>query len=457
VRPPTQSKSPIVPLIVTVIVVVLIFGSFRALQPKIHTASESEIRALLPPELLQGSSLDIEAKARFKKLVSLASGPDLKTITQLGDPKVGLSARAEIAGQFWQSNPKLLSDLNSLIESGPIQFDIGSTGVLDPSVLASIQSLSKLLTECAQLRAKQGDYPASVQLFTLCIKIDDRLRSSGGPLIAYLVAMSIDTMSAKEISKAVLLPGFPDSACRQLLTAMKPSPVTDEDLATAIRTDFQSYLYRQLPDPTKRFANADGGQAPNDDAANKEAIIGTYDALETANMIGTTLRISLLNARRPLSQFDGSASELARKESEGIPAYVNTSASGTNSNTWDKLKYKLAMNNIHNSIGRQMVSNDLMVGTGMVQLSDQWRAYHDAVRILVATRIFRSTHGGLLPKTKDELIPILGAWPHDPYNGGQMFYDPKKEVAYSVGKNLVDDGGAIGDSLGSKDLGISLK
>ena len=64
--------------------------------------------------------------------------------------------------------------------------------------------------------------------------------------------------------------------------------------------------------------------------------------------------------------------------------------------------------------------------------------------------------GGKLPATAEGFIPMLGAWPKDPYNGKPMIYDARTEKVYSVGQNLIDDGGAIGPH-GSLDVGVSLR
>jgi hypothetical protein len=63
-----------------------------------------------------------------------------------------------------------------------------------------------------------------------------------------------------------------------------------------------------------------------------------------------------------------------------------------------------------------------------------------------------------LPANVGEFVPLLGAWPQDPFNGKSMIYLPKKAIVYCVGPDLTDDGGAIATipSKG-KDFGISLE
>ena len=86
-----------------------------------------------------------------------------------------------------------------------------------------------------------------------------------------------------------------------------------------------------------------------------------------------------------------------------------------------------------------------------------WRARREAARVLLATILYRRDHGGQLPEKLSNVVPkYLAAVPLDPFNGKPMLYDARKEVVYSVGQNLVDDGGEITAQFMPKDVGLSL-
>jgi len=163
------------------------------------------------------------------------------------------------------------------------------------------------------------------------------------------------------------------------------------------------------------------------------------------------------NARRPLSQFDRTAMDQLAREGRGLPADVDPEKSDGISKKWDEFKYKFLMNNTRNSLGRKLMSNGLLVDSAEIEVSDKWRANRDLIRILLASRIYQATHSGHLPSTTSGFLSILGAWPTDPFNGKPMIYKPKLAMAYSVGLNLVDDGGAISGGWKSKDIGVLLK
>ena len=112
------------------------------------------------------------------------------------------------------------------------------------------------------------------------------------------------------------------------------------------------------------------------------------------------------------------------------------------------------MNRIPNSLGKRIISRSAY---HVNDASVMWRANRDFLRVVLASKIYRSTHGGHLPSTVSEFLPYLKTWPVDPFDGKPMRYSSTKQMVYCVGKNLVDDGGAISLSLDGKDFGISLK
>ena len=65
-----------------------------------------------------------------------------------------------------------------------------------------------------------------------------------------------------------------------------------------------------------------------------------------------------------------------------------------------------------------------------------------AARLVVALQLHRREHG-TFPDRLDALVPgELEAVPLDPFDGKPFRYDARRGIVYSVGKNLVDDGGS---------------
>lgn len=69
------------------------------------------------------------------------------------------------------------------------------------------------------------------------------------------------------------------------------------------------------------------------------------------------------------------------------------------------------------------------------------------LRIRIALLLYNDRNE-TLPTNLDTLVPeYLPAVPHDPFDGKQLRYNPKKNIIYSVGFNLKDDGGNAEDDI----------
>lgn len=451
-----RSKALKIAGLIVVVVGGLSFLCWRAMQPKIRTAPEAEIRALLPPELLVESPLDKVAEKRYKKLGLIAKSFDSKTVDKALDYKATAAVRSELVFRLWQTNPHVLRDVTSLLHAGPIECPKSNPGEMNGfAELSSLKLLSKLLAFGAHAYAERGDNATSVRMLSLGIQLSDRLMGSKGPVITYLVAIALEAITNKAIIDTVSKPGLPIIECKQLLSNISPSPTKDEYLADSIRADFQQFLLKMLPDPAK-WSSEFKLNILDDESKDKESIVGTYDAIETTKIIGPVMKAAMENALRPLSQVDHSANRLIEREGKDLPDDDSEKSDGF-IRTWGKFKYKFLMNNSRNTIGRQILTGGVLGDSAVVESSDRWRANRDQIRILLASRIYRASHGGHLPVTTGGFLSLLGSWPPDPFNGKPMIYNPEKELVYSVGKNLIDDGGEIKDGWKDKDYGISLK
>lgn len=70
-------------------------------------------------------------------------------------------------------------------------------------------------------------------------------------------------------------------------------------------------------------------------------------------------------------------------------------------------------------------------------------AYLTVTRVGLALAGYTQEHEGALPTTLEELVPrYLSDLPTDPMDGNPLRYDPAQRKVWSIGRNLVDDGGA---------------
>jgi hypothetical protein len=65
----------------------------------------------------------------------------------------------------------------------------------------------------------------------------------------------------------------------------------------------------------------------------------------------------------------------------------------------------------------------------------------ELLRTLIGSKAYWDTHGRL-PSSLDDLVPrYLPDLPHDRFGGGELAYSEARQVAYSVGEDLLDAGG----------------
>jgi len=125
---------------------------------------------------------------------------------------------------------------------------------------------------------------------------------------------------------------------------------------------------------------------------------------------------------------------------------------------WEKLKFRFLMDNCSNSLGRWIIATGPGFSKQVMTNSCHWQAERQATRVLLASRLYRYDHHGELPQKLEDVVPkYLTGIPIDPYNGMPMLYSAEKQKVWSVGQDLVDDGGSIETkSFMPKDVGISL-
>jgi len=322
--------------------------------------------------------------------------------------------------------------------------------------LNGIFSFSKIANASAILFAEKREFHRSTRLLLLSEALGRRLLEAGGDLNQYSTVSQICLKTSQAIDECLDCKRFPLSGCKSLLDGVAPAPSTDEALAASLRVHFQRGALLWLPDPTKSWREQVDGSPTSEVAMSFcERGLGTYDAIHTAKVMASILSTKIANARRPWSGFDHSGKHIIDCESVDLPKRTDFAQKNIQLKTLLQWKYHISMGATSNSIGRELIASESYADDDFVLNSCAWRAAQNATRVLLASRIYRASHGGRLPASVNGLLPLLGSWPEDPYNGKPMTYNAVEEKVYSVGTNLVDDGGNIGAN-GSFDVGVSL-
>ena len=104
-----------------------------------------------------------------------------------------------------------------------------------------------------------------------------------------------------------------------------------------------------------------------------------------------------------------------------------------------------------NAIGEDLVWDSWMGFRNSLRWYLVGQSAHQAVLSRAALYAYKNDHGEM-PSRLKELVPeYLDSIPFDPFTGEELKYSLNKNVIYSVGKNLVDDGGVAEKKMGKYD------
>jgi hypothetical protein len=443
---------------------------YRRLHPNIVLATREEIEAVLPKELLESPPLDPSAEARLSWVYSDLLKFEPKEIQLTSGPT---SDPAPIGLQNMLTSDRIWHDarfdrLLKLLDAGPIRFTPPLLGAYKRTagrpidtieLLSKIRLVAKGLADSSALYRVMGDRKESLFCLRSLLKLSGRVWDLRGGLTPYLVAVSTETLAMRTVTDFATDPTTTPVECASLLQAIPPPPNVDDLLAENLRIQFQKQDLPKLPDP---FADIKGdGNAAAEEGAHLTDPLNlgfktSYNAIDTARLLGRMVLAEIENARRPLSRFDSEPERIQQQARKGLPIPPGLEDVDQRTKRMAFVKFRLATYGADNYFGRALISEEFD-DKEIVTRSARWRAMRSAVRVLLASRLYRASHAGALPKVPTQFSSILGRWPTDPYDGEPMRYNPVGEVVYAIGQNLIDDGGKIGGvAFVTPDVGVSL-
>lgn len=440
-----KAKSKFAPILIVITVFLLTCGLafFSAMQPTIHLATKAEVEAVIPKELLQHRPVDPAARKRYADLVALA---------KRFDPAPSGPVRPI---PVW--SPGMVLEFDDALSQGRIQ--IANDSMMTEGMFLT-HNVVKALLQTAETSRAIGDTESATRSLILAAKFTTKVTNDAGIGISYSNVLGVDSLTSTAIRKAAHNSKTSTETCKKLLEVLPTAPVTDDVLAADEANSFQSLTLPYLPNPFGDLKEEpfDDDKPPSPDELPRFTHWkAPYDAMETARQYAKVTSIRIANTKRLLIDYDDSADQLVKQIADSIPPDPDYSTHWGPVKTWCRYKYRFVSNNSPNLFGRFLLSMNGNRRPRMLS-SLRWRTMRNATRVLLASRLYRSTHGGALPPNAASFITYLGTWPTDLYDGEPMRYDANKQVVYSVGPNLKDDGGDIhGKPLETKDVGVSLK
>ncbi len=378
---------------------------------------------------------------RFREIV-LESEKDLPSFTEKAREMAG-AEREALAAKFepWIEDLKKCLAMDHFVAPLPKN----GTGTLFPEY-AKFKAIQKGIVFSAESALLNNDEERAVQLLLLADWFGDAGCMAGGSTIGLLVGLAIDAIAHRAIVEAVTRTDFSEDQLKQLMKAWGRQEVVE--LATAALMDeVQGTTATEFARQKIQFAEQ---ELTGDDS-------GDWDAVHSTVFGGLSDPFDRAGSARIVAEAWGRVIDLLRVPYGPSKAVyqINLASVAPWSETelndvmdWpDKSLEELQSlrskaKSTKNSYGKFLAGIMLPDPESFVRALTTFKSRGETLKAVVGARLFEKRRGRL-PASLDELVTagILKAAPTDPFSGGELRYDSKRRVVWSVGEDLKNDGG----------------
>ena len=322
--------------------------------------------------------------------------------------------------------------------------------------LAGLRELARMELLRAKMLASWGDFDAAGDEIAGVVRFGELTNDGEGVLIAYLVGEAIQSVGLRGAQWLARQPEAPQAPIERLLQSIAPSPRSADALARTLRVEACGFFVKGIGDlasgdPVQKLAALAGEQDPAESDALAALFKDRQDLLDAgktteqgsgyfARMIKNT-KLSWHDQDRTIRADMEEQARRLRAEFEAIPGFGGGEGFSQISDA-ERARIRAALAKVENPIGGMLLAMLMPAMDRIAELSFQARTEREAVRALLAIRIFELRQGRL-PASLDEVVKekILPGAPADFYSGQPLHYSAEKRLLWSVGPDEVDDGG----------------
>ena len=447
------AQSKVTRRLATTLLPLVILGYFalQLMTPTIKLATRAQVEALLPPDLLAKTPVDKAAQSRLSEILEIQRTLDSSSRSEVEAEKTKTHGRLSAKTPGRPLTVAEVDQLDRIVRTGPLQ----STAAVKGNDIFLVGRLLEGLSSTAFACQRRGDNRGLARCLLVSIKICDQLVASELGMFTQVIGDRSTLQTIRDIGRN---PSTTQGVCATLLAALHPSQKEDPALASSQREQFQMLILPSLPNPYFDYKESDSDADDSSSDFPKFRFWKTsYEAVETTRAFGQLVTAMMANSKRFYRDYDDTADRIIEKARVSLPTNPDPMKTRIWERWWENTKYRVAVNMASNLMGKWMISLKGDSGRTEMQISLHHRSLRDDLRVLLASRLYRFSHNGLLPSRYQELIPYLGQWPTDLDDGKPMKYNRAKEVVYSVGTQLRDDGGeTVAHNNATKDIGLSL-
>lgn len=285
-------------------------------------------------------------------------------------------------------------------------------------------SLLRVFKVKGDLARSEGDYAAAAETTVALIRFGVLFQEHPETLIQYLIGRAILETGLTAAVKLAQDPEAPAEALRTVAEAVTQVPPLTDSFIRAMKAEYRLGVL--------------GIDAVAAGTASPHMQIDPWQA-----SLGDLLRIGV----RPLPRYLIQPNRTKRLYADHIRDIIEnaprcyadmTLTPRTTPSRLGRVLHYVRPNSV-GSMTLQLINPVLDAQLEKLCVS---RSDLSAARIIVALHLHRRERG-TFPERLDALVPDeLEAIPLDPFDGKPFRYDARQGIVYSVGKNLVDDGGS---------------
>ena len=284
--------------------------------------------------------------------------------------------------------------------------------------------LLRVIKVKGELARGEGDYAAAAETSVALIRFGVLVQEHPETLIQFLIGRAILETGLTAGVKLAQEPDAPAEALRTVAEAMAQVPPLTNSFIRAMKAEYRlgslgldAYAAGPVPSPSRMYLWQE--------SLEKVVRIGGRPLLRYCIQPNRTKRLYADHIRDFISNAPRSYADMTLTSSP-TPSRLNRVLRYIRPNSVGEMLLQLMDPVLDDQLGKLCVSRSDLA----------------AARLVVALQLHRREHGAF-PERLDALVPDeLEAVPLDPFDGRPFRYDAKRRIVYSVGKNLVDDGGS---------------
>ncbi len=343
------------------------------------------------------------------------AGDDVKTLAQL-KPGDDLTVARKVLAE----NADALRKLDEALSRPALQFEEFTSLSQSIPYGKGLGDLGRLRIIEAAVLFEDGEETRALESLIETVNFGSRISSGEGVLIHWLIGVSIARQALAQLQRFAPASSLTSADYRALTGELERTSRLAASLPEAIRREFPGIagaidIVWKDPSKLRDVASGDAGSAPL-----RLPVHALLRRNQSRRIWAEALREIMDAASHPNSESAGRTPTLQRFSSEHRNRLIFST----------------------NAVGNVLLGIALPVYGSVQKHKSKIATDAQMTSTLLALRAWWLDHG-VLPERLDELVPkYLPSVPLDDFDGEPLRYSREKRVLYSIGEDLIDNGGA---------------